>query len=314
MSAALELLRAAQEGDRDACEQAVLENNGLIWSVVRRYYGRGVEPDDLYQLGCLGFLKAVKGFDFAYGTCFSTYAVPKIAGEIRRFLRDDGTIKVGRSVREQSLTLYTLRERLRQELGREPSLSELAERIGWTPEEIAQIDLATEKPDSLQRETAEGLALEGILGTEAPEDALVERIALREAVNQLPEKERMTILLRYFKGLTQERTAVCWGCLRYRSPGWSAGGWNGCGRCCRREIGCVLKFRHGIPVALGHIAHPQLGIFPFFDGNGVVKPLPQQPVVGLRFIRRSPSENLPADGSRPFQRHRTAPRGGCGHK
>ena len=185
MSAALELLRAAQEGDRDACEQAVLENNGLIWSVVRRYYGRGVEPDDLYQLGCLGFLKAVKGFDFAYGTCFSTYAVPKIAGEIRRFLRDDGTIKVGRSVREQSLTHYTHRERLRQELGREPSLSELAERIGWTPEEIAQVDLATE----------------------APEDALVERIALREAVNQLPEKERMTILLRYFKGLTQERTA-----------------------------------------------------------------------------------------------------------
>ena len=207
MSAALELLRAAQEGDRDACEQAVLENNGLIWSVVRRYYGRGVEPDDLYQLGCLGFLKAVKGFDFAYGTCFSTYAVPKIAGEIRRFLRDDGTLKVGRSVREQSLPLYTLRERLRQELGREPSLSELAERIGWTPEEIAQIDLATEKPDSLQRETAEGLALEGILGTEAPEDALVERIALRESIDQLPEKERMTILLRYFKGLTQEQTA-----------------------------------------------------------------------------------------------------------
>ena len=80
---------------------------------------------------------------------------------------------------------------------------------------------------------------------------------------------------------------MCWGCLRYRSPGWSAGGWNGCERCCRREIGCVLKFRHGIPVALGHIAHPQLGIFPFFDGNGVVKSLPQQPVVGLRFIRRS---------------------------
>ena len=172
MSAALELLRAAQEGDRDACEQAVLENNGLIWSVVRRYYGRGVEPDDLYQLGCLGFLKAVKGFDFAYGTCFSTYAVPKIAGEIRRFLRDDGTIKVGRSVREQSLTLYTLRERLRQELGREPSLSELAERIGWTPEEIAQVDLATEAPDSLQRETADGLALEGLLGTSASDTSI----------------------------------------------------------------------------------------------------------------------------------------------
>ena len=144
MNGAMELLRAAQEGDRDACEQAVLENNGLIWSVVRRYYGRGVEPDDLYQLGCLGFLKAIRGFDFSYGTCFSTYAVPKIAGEIRRFLRDDGTIKVGRSIREQALTLYALRERLRQELGREPSLSELSDQTGWTPEEIAQVDLATE--------------------------------------------------------------------------------------------------------------------------------------------------------------------------
>lgn len=143
MNGAMELLRAAQEGDRDACEQAVLENNGLIWSVVRRYYGRGVEPDDLYQLGCLGFLKAIRGFDFSYGTCFSTYAVPKIAGEIRRFLRDDGTIKVGRSIREQALTLYALRERLRQELGREPSLSELSAQTGWTPEEIAQVDLAT---------------------------------------------------------------------------------------------------------------------------------------------------------------------------
>ena len=207
MSALLELLRAAQEGDRDACQQAVLENNGLIWSVVRRSYGRGVEPDDLYQLGCLGFLKAVQGFDFTYGTCFSTYAVPKIAGEIRRFLRDDGAVKVGRSIREQSLTLYALRERLRQELGREPALSELAAQTGWTPEEIARIDLATEPPDSLQRESGDGLALEGVLGTAAPEDALVERIALREAIDQLPEKERMTILLRYFKGLTQERTA-----------------------------------------------------------------------------------------------------------
>ena len=207
MSAALELLRAAQEGDRDACEQAVIENNGLIWSVVRRYYGRGVDPEDLYQLGCLGFLKAIQGFDFAYGTCFSTYAVPKIAGEIRRFLRDDGAIKVGRSLREQAQTLYTVRQRLRQQLGREPALSELSEATGWTAEEIAQVDLATDAPDSLQRETADGLTLEGTLGTEAPEESLVERIALREAIDHLPERERMTILLRYFKGLTQDQTA-----------------------------------------------------------------------------------------------------------
>lgn len=207
MNAQLELLRAAQAGDREACERAVTENSGLIWSIVRRYYGRGVEADDLYQLGCLGFLKAVQGFDFSYGTCFSTYAVPKIAGEIRRFLRDDGMLKVSRGLREQAQLLYTSRERLRQRLGREPALSELAEDTGLTPEEIARADLAADAPESLQQETADGLILEGMLGTEAPEEAMVERIALREAIDQLPEKERMTILLRYFKSLTQEQTA-----------------------------------------------------------------------------------------------------------
>ena len=132
-----ELLRSAQAGDNDACEQAVRENSGLIWSIARRYFGRGVEADDLYQLGCLGFLKAVRGFDFAYGTCFSTYAVPKIAGEIRRYLRDSGSLKVSRSLREQALLLYRTRERLRQENGEEPTLSLLAEETGLTVEEIA---------------------------------------------------------------------------------------------------------------------------------------------------------------------------------
>ena len=203
----LSLLDAARQGDNDACERMMEENAGLIWSIVRRYYGRGVDPDDLYQLGCMGFLKAVRGFDPAFGCQFSTYAVPKIAGEIRRFLRDDGAVKVSRGLKERAGSIRTARDRLQAELGREPSLSELSAQTGWTPEEIAQVDLATEAPDSLQRETADGLALEGLLGTEAPEEGLVERIALREAVDQLPEKERMTILLRYFKGLTQERAA-----------------------------------------------------------------------------------------------------------
>ena len=188
-------------------EEFIERNLGLVHACAGRFKGRGIEYEELYAAGCLGLVKACDGFDTGRGVCFSTYAVPKIAGEIRRFLRDDGTIKVGRSIREQALTLYALRERLRQELGQEPSLSELSAQTGWTPEEIAQVDLATEAPDSLQRETADGLALEGLLGTEAPEEGLVERIALREAVDQLPEKERMTILLRYFKGLTQERTA-----------------------------------------------------------------------------------------------------------
>lgn len=204
---AMELLRAAKEGDSDACEQAVRENSGLIWSIVRRYYGRGVEPDDLYQLGCLGFLKAVQGFDFSYGTCFSTYAVPKIAGEIRRFLRDDGSVKVGRSMREKAYLLYSAREKLQQVGGREPTLSELSELTGMTPEEIAQVEIATDVPESLQAENEDGLSLEGVLGTDAPEDALVERIALREAIEKLPEKEKMTILLRYYRGFTQAQTA-----------------------------------------------------------------------------------------------------------
>ena len=207
MNGAMELLRAAQEGDRDACEQAVLENNGLIWSVVRRYYGRGVEPDDLYQLGCLGFLKAIRGFDFSYGTCFSTYAVPKIAGEIRRYLRDSGSMKVSRSIREQAILLYRAREQLRNENGEEPPLSALAEHTGLAVEDIARIDLACDEPESLQAEFGDGLTLEGTLGGDAPEEQLVERLALEEAIARLPERERLTIQLRYFHGMTQERTA-----------------------------------------------------------------------------------------------------------
>ena len=201
------LLERAQQGDESACERVLNENTGLIWSVVRRYYGRGVEPDDLYQLGCLGFLKAVKGFNLTYGTQFSTYAVPKIAGEIRRFLRDDGPVKVERGVRERALTVYGAREKLRAELGREPVLSELSEATGLAPEEIAELELATAAPESLQQERGDGMTLEGTLGGEPPEEGMIERLALRAQIDALPERERMTILLRFFKDLTQEQTA-----------------------------------------------------------------------------------------------------------
>lgn len=207
MSETFALLERAQSGDNDACREALEENKGLIWSVISRYQGRGVEYDDLYQLGCIGFIKAVKGFDFTYGTQFSTYAVPKIAGEIRRYLRDNGAIKVGRSDREKGQMLWTLRERLRSRLGREARLSELAEASGMTVEEIAVIELATTPPESLQHETGDGLTLESTIGMEGPEENLVERIALREAIDDLPERERYTILLRYYKGLTQAQTA-----------------------------------------------------------------------------------------------------------
>ena len=207
MNGTAELLEAAAQGDELACEQMLRDNSGLIWSIVRRYYGRGVEPDDLYQLGCLGFLKAVKGFDITFGTQFSTYAVPKIAGEIRRFLRDDGAVKVSRGVREQAATIFAAREKLSIALGREPALSELADETGLSVEEIAQCELAVAAPESLQRETGDGLTLESVLGSESPEDGMVERIALREAIDALPEREKLTILLRFFKGLTQEQAA-----------------------------------------------------------------------------------------------------------
>lgn len=208
MTADLARIQAAQAGDQGACGQLVEENQGLIWSVVRRYLRRGVEREDLYQLGCLGFLKAVQGFDPGYGTQFSTYAVPKIAGEIRRFLRDDGPVKVGRGRKEQALVLYRARTRLTEELGREPALSELAAATGLSPEDIAAADLAGAAVASLQAESGEtGLTLEGALGCDSPEEGLVERVALRTAIDRLPERERKLILLRYYKGLTQDKTA-----------------------------------------------------------------------------------------------------------
>ena len=205
---ALDLLELARRGDREAAQRALEENSGLIWAVVKRYYGRGVEPEDLYQLGCLGFLKAVQGFDPAYGTQFSTYAVPKIAGEIRRYLRDNGALKVSRGLREQSMAVYGAREQLRLRLGREPVLSELSEATGLSSEEIAVAELAAAAPESLQQENADGLTLESTLAdSTATEESLVERIALRAAIRALPGQEQKTILLRFYKGLTQQQCA-----------------------------------------------------------------------------------------------------------
>lgn len=203
----LELLCAAQQGDKAAEERLLTENSRLIWSVVRRYVGRGVEQDDLYQLGCIGFLKAIQGFDPAFGTQFSTYAVPKIAGEMRRFLRDDGTVKVSRTLRERSARIAQARTELTAALGGEPSLSELAEYLGLEPEDIAMAETATSAVASLSAETGEGLTLESVLGDDGMEESLVEHLDLRAAIERLPERERTVILLRYFRCFTQEQTA-----------------------------------------------------------------------------------------------------------
>jgi len=202
------LLVRVQSGDRDAAEQMVLENSGLIWSIARRYFGRGVDSDDLYQIGCVGFIKAMQGFDLGYGTQFSTYAVPKISGEIRRFLRDDGSVKVSRSIKENAMSIRTARSVLEQRLNREPTLSEISAETGLAVEDIAIAETATVGPESLQRETGEdGFTLEQVLGDSTGEERLIEHVSLREAIDKLPEKEKKVLGLRYWRGMTQDRAA-----------------------------------------------------------------------------------------------------------
>jgi RNA polymerase sporulation-specific sigma factor len=202
-----ELLEAARQGDRTAEERLITENSRLIWSIVRRYVGRGVEQDDLYQLGCIGFLKAIKGFDPDYGTQFSTYAVPKIAGEMRRFLRDDGAVKVSRTLRERAARIAQAKTAWTAQRGCEPTVRELADYLMLEPEEVAMAETAGASVISLSAETGDGLTLESMLGDEGMEEQLVEHLDLRWAIAQLEERERLVVIARYYHALTQEQTA-----------------------------------------------------------------------------------------------------------
>ena len=156
----------------------------------------------------VGFLKAIDGFDESFGTRFSTYAVPKISGEIRRFLRDDGAVKVSRGIKEQAAQIRAARLALEQRIGREPNISELVEETGFSAEEIAFAEVATGPAESLQRENGDdGFTLELILGDYTAEEKLVEHVALRAAIEKLPEKERQVVALRYYHGMTQQNCA-----------------------------------------------------------------------------------------------------------
>lgn len=201
-------IRLAQQGDRQRAGKIVEENAGLVWSVVRRFTGRGVDAEDLYQLGCVGLLKAIDGFDEGFGTRFSTYAVPKISGEIRRFLRDDGAVKVSRGVKEQAAQIRAARNALEQRVGREPTLSELARETGLEVEEIVFAQTVTGPAESLQRESGEdGFSLELVLGDYGAEEKMLESVSLRAAIERLPERERQVIALRFFHGMTQQNCA-----------------------------------------------------------------------------------------------------------
>lgn len=206
MSRLDELISRSQAGDEMASDALIQENAGLIWSVAKRFTGRGTELEDLFQLGCVGFIKAVQGFDPEFGTQFSTYAVPKITGEIRRFLRDDGAVKVSRGIKERSATIRNERSRMTVILGREPTVTELSQVTGFTPEQIAVADCALATVESINQETGEdGFTLENILSDTDSEDTMLDKLALRQALDKLPERESKVIRLRYFHGLTQER-------------------------------------------------------------------------------------------------------------
>ena len=203
-----ELLRRTKEGDMAAREKLIRGNLRLVLSVVQRFAQRGENLDDLFQVGCVGLIKAIDNFDITQPVRFSTYGVPMIIGEIRRFLRDDGAVKVSRSVKERAAAIKKARERLTGDFGRDPTVSELSEALGLSPEEIAAAETATSATESIQRQTGEeGFSLEDVLCTDGMEEKLLERMALQEALARLNDKERLVIQLRYYHSLTQQRVA-----------------------------------------------------------------------------------------------------------
>nr|WP_297171165.1 sigma-70 family RNA polymerase sigma factor [uncultured Agathobaculum sp.] len=201
------LLGRAAAGDRGAEAQLIEDNSGLIWSIARRYYGRGAEPDDLYQLACVGFIKAVRGFDPARGNEFSTYAVPKIAGEIRRFLRDDGAVKVSRVIKERAARVRRVQGEIESKTGRSPTVTELAEATGLTAEEVAACEQAEVSVDSFERELSGGGRLGDLIGDEGMEERACLYLSLGEAMRSLSAREQQVLALRFSRDLTQQQVS-----------------------------------------------------------------------------------------------------------
>ncbi|MDE7416382.1 MAG: SigB/SigF/SigG family RNA polymerase sigma factor [Lachnospiraceae bacterium] len=210
-----ELFNRAQSGDKEAKEQLFEKNTGLVYHVMKRFAGRGsangVETEDLFQIGAMGLVKAIEKFDMDYGVCFSTYAVPVIMGEIRRFLRDDGMIKISRSIKENARQLNKLREDFWQRMGREPMLSELARESGLAREDIITALDAGREVESLYKTVYESdgseVLLVDMLGKEGESEEIVNKLLLEKLLNELDEKERSLIRLRYFENKTQMQVA-----------------------------------------------------------------------------------------------------------
>lgn len=202
------LITDAQKGNSKAKEKLIENNSGLVHAVLKRYKNIGYEYDDLYQIGCIGLLKAVKGFDMSRDTAFSTYAVLMIAGEIKRHLRDDGKIKVSRSIKELGFKCEKERVRLEQKYNKQPTITEIAERVNCSVEEVSVAICAYSPVISLDTPASNDsdTDLFSLIGVDDSEQT-IEKIALREAIGKLENNERKLIYLRYFKGQTQSQAA-----------------------------------------------------------------------------------------------------------
>lgn len=210
------LIRLSQEGDRQAREQLITENVGLVWSMVRRFMGRGCEAEDLFQIGIIGLIKAIDKFDITFDVKFSTYAVPMISGEIKRFLRDDGMIKVSRTIKENHMKLRTSGERLSAKLGRDATLEEIAEDTGMSMEDIVLAMEACTEVESLSKpvnraDGTESILAERIAGEEDATEKIVNHLVMKQLLEELGQEERRLIEMRYFENKTQTEIAAILG-------------------------------------------------------------------------------------------------------
>ncbi|ARK29514.1 RNA polymerase sporulation sigma factor SigF [Halalkalibacter krulwichiae] len=206
-----ELIARSQNGDQDARDMIVNRNTRLVWSVVQRFMNRGYEADDLFQIGCIGLIKSVDKFDLSYDVKFSTYAVPMIIGEIQRFLRDDGTVKVSRSIKELGNKIRKMKDEMTKSLGRTPTVNEIAEQLEITPEEVVFAGEASRSLSSIHETVYENdgdpiTLLDQI--ADQSETKWFDKIALKEAIRDLDERERLIVYLRYYKDQTQSEVAA----------------------------------------------------------------------------------------------------------
>lgn len=205
-----ELIKKSQDGDQTSRDLIVQKNMRLVWSVVQRFLNRGYEPDDLFQIGCIGLLKSVDKFDLSYDVKFSTYAVPMIIGEIQRFIRDDGTVKVSRSLKELGNKIRKAKDELSKSLGRIPTINELSEYLDIPSEDIILAQEASRTPSSIHETVYENdgdpiTLLDQI--DDGNEGKWFDQIALKEAIGELDERDRLIVFLRYYKDQTQSEVA-----------------------------------------------------------------------------------------------------------